>query len=172
MNRFSRWSSVLAITVGLTPAATGQSVSPPEPAALRFDSRFILETVARRMNIVLRPEVPLPAILLESGTRVRRFQDSIAAQWKFRPTAISNAYAIARNEIYLTDDAAFYVRLKRTLDDSLAHEFVHYLQVHYLDQDLASDDAEARAVEIQQWFREVYVRGRYDRGIRMAELSE
>jgi len=41
----------------------------------------------------------------------------------------ANVYVMARNEIYLMDDAGYYRRIRRTLDESLAHEFAHYLQV-------------------------------------------
>jgi hypothetical protein len=59
------------------------------------------------------------------------------AQWRLEPRSVSTTYAIARNEIYLLDDASYYVRYRRTLDDSLAHELVHYLQATYLKEDLA-----------------------------------
>jgi hypothetical protein len=87
---------------------------------------------------------------------LRQSRDAIGAQWRFEPRAVSNTYAIARNEIYLLDDASYYVRYRRTLDDSLAHELVHYLQATYLKEDLASEWVEAEAVAIQTWFREEY----------------
>lgn len=145
------WSAVLASAVSLT---SGVRDAHAEEAKLCFEPRVILEAVARRMNITLRPEVPLPAVFLASATPLRQFHDAIGAQWRFEPRTVSNAYAIARNEIYLLDDASYYVRYRRTLDDSLAHELVHYLQATYLKEDLASEWVEAEAVAIQTWFRE------------------
>ena len=91
-----------------------------------------------------------------SATPLRRFQDAIAAQWGFRPRLFANAYAVASNEIYLIDEPSYYARLKRTPDDSLAHEFAHYLQVHYFNADLADLSCELEAIAIQTWFREAH----------------
>jgi hypothetical protein len=154
MNRFVRWSAMLAALACLAPAVAGENVAPLEPVKLRFEPRFILETVAERMQVKLRSEVPLPAIFLESTTPLRKFQDAMEGQWQFRPPLIANSYSIASNEIYLSDDASFYLRFKRTLDDSLAHEFVHYIQAQYLREDLTTDGCELQAAEIQRWFRE------------------
>lgn len=71
-------------------------------------------------------------------------------------------YAIERNEIYLSDGADFYLRLKRTLDDSLAHELVHYIQARYFGEDLSTDGCEVQAVEVQRWFREEYALAKRD----------
>ncbi len=123
-----------------------------EPVTLRLDPYVILQQVARQMNITLRPDVPLPKIFLESKTPLRQFQQAIAPQWRFRPHVIANAYAIERNEIYLSDDARYYKKRNRTLDDSLAHEFVHYLQVRYRNDDLADDSCEMEAIAQQLSF--------------------
>ena len=157
MNRSVRWIATLALTVCWSAALAGENVSLAEPVKLKFDPRFIMETVARRMNVALSPELPLPAIFVESTTPLSQFQDAMEAQWRFRPPLVSNAYAIARNEIYLSDSPGFYRRLKRTLDDSLAHEFVHYIQAKYFDEDLSTDGCEMQAAEVQRWFREIHV---------------
>jgi hypothetical protein len=162
MNRFVRWSAALAALVCLAPAVAGENAASLEPVKLRFEPRFILETVAARMQVELRPDVPLPGILLESTTPLRKFQDAMEPQWQFRPPLIANSYSIATNEIYLSDDASFYLRFKRTLDDSLAHEFVHYIQAKYLREDLTTDGCELQAAEIQRWFREEHVLPRQD----------
>lgn len=125
-----------------------------EPAKLRFDPQFVLEQVARRMGVALRPEVPVPAVLVESATPLQRFGDAVEAQWGFRPHAFGNAYSLARNEIYLIDDPMYYARLGRTLDESLAHELAHYLQVKYLRADLVSPLWEQDAIAVQAWFAE------------------
>jgi hypothetical protein len=157
MNRFLRWSAALAIAACVSPALARTAASPVEPAKLRFHPRVILEAVAQRMQVTLRPDVPMPAIYVESATPLRQFQDAIEVQWRARPSLVTNAYAIGRNEIYLSDDAAFYGRLGRTLDDSLAHELVHYIQAKYLNDDLSSDWCEGQAAEIQHWFRAAFV---------------
>lgn len=156
MNRFCRSSAVLVIAACLTAALAGERVARPEPVRLRFDPRFVLEVVAQRMQVTLRPEVPLPTIFVESNTPLAQFQNAMQAQWRFRPPLVSNAYAIASNEIYLSDGAPFYHRLKRTLDDSLAHELVHYIQSEYFNEDLSTDACELQAAEIQHWFRAEY----------------
>jgi hypothetical protein len=156
MNRFFRWSAALALTACLSPAVAGDPFSPLEPAKLRFDTQFVLELVAERMQVKLRPDVPLPAIFVESAIPLRQFQDAMESQWSFRPPMVANSYSIATNEIYLSDDASFYRRLKRTLDDSLAHELVHYIQAKYLGEDLTTDGCEMQATEVQRWFREEY----------------
>jgi hypothetical protein len=151
MIRLSRLYAALALVVALLPAANaGESI---QPVRLQFDPAFILQAVARRMNVTLRPEIPLPTIQLQSRTPLARFQDAIAVQWKFRPPVYSNAYVVARNEIYLMDDPAYYVRIKRTLDESLAHEFAHYIQVHYLNADLADPSCEGDAIAAQHCLR-------------------
>jgi hypothetical protein len=141
------------LATGVTASAGGLRV---EEAQLCFEPRFILEAVAQRMNVALRPEVPLPSIFLASATPLRQFRDAIRTQWRFEPEVVSNTYAIARNEIYLLDDASYYLRYRRTLDDSLAHEFVHYLQATHLREDLSSEWTEAEAVAVQNWFRQEY----------------
>jgi hypothetical protein len=155
MIRIVRWSALLALALASTLVAADDS--PERPAQLRFEPRFILESVAQRLGVELRPEIPLPAIFVASATPLAQFQDAIAAQWRFRPDFVLNTYAIARNEIYLHDGPAYYAQHGRTLDDSLAHEFVHYLQAQYRNDDLSSELREAEAVMIQTWFRETYV---------------
>ena len=156
MNGFFRFTAALAIAACLSPAVAGDAAAPLEPVKLSFDTRFVLERVAERMQVKLRPDVPLPGIFLESTTPLRQFQDAMEGQWQFRPPLIANSYSIATNEIYLSDDASFYRRFKRTLDDSLAHEFVHYIQARYFGEDLTTDSCEMQAAEVQRWFREEY----------------
>jgi hypothetical protein len=164
MNSPLRWSAILAAAVYMTPVTAGESE--PQAVKLRFAPRFILEQVAQRLGVTLRPEIPVPAIRFASSTPLAQFQDAIEAQWRFRPPNIVNTYAIARNEIYLYDGAAYYAQHHRTLDDSLAHELVHYLQWQYRNDDLSSEWREAEAVDIQTWFREAYVEPQRDAVVR------
>ena len=132
-------------TVGADPSAR---------ARLQHDPRYILEAVARQMNVTLRADEPLPQIHFESSTPLAQFQDAVAPQWNFRPPMVANVYVIARNEIYLADDPAYYRRLRRTLDESLAHEFAHYLQVRYFAANLGDESCETEAVAVQFAFRD------------------
>ena len=153
MIRFLCAYVVFAITAVLTPVTVDADGPSLARSVLRHDPGYILQAVAQEMNVTLRPDVPLPAILLQSKTPLQRFQTAIAAQWGFEPPVFANAYAVAQNEIYLMDDASYYTRLRRTLDDSLAHEFVHYIQVHYFNADLTHESCELEAISVQQWFR-------------------
>lgn len=170
MNRFLGWSAVLAFAFCLTPAVA--AVAAIQPVKLRFDPRYILEAVAQRMKVTLRPDVPLPAIFVESTTPLRQFQDVMEGQWQFRPSLITNAYSIASNEIYLSDDASFHARFTRTLDDSLAHELVHYIQAKYLREDLTTEGCEVQAVDIQRWFREKHALADHDIAMQTADSRD
>jgi hypothetical protein len=155
MNRYLRRSAFFAMTLNLA-LVTSASSSATQSLQLRFDPRFILEEVARHLNVRLDPAMPLPAIFLESTTPLGQFQDAIEAQWGFRPRAFTNAYVIEHNEIYLTDNARYYVPHDRTLDDSLAHELAHYLQRSYFEGDPGSDWCEFEAIRVQERFRAAF----------------
>lgn len=130
-------------------------------ATLNHDPQFILEAVARRMGVTLRLEIPLPAIRLESRTQLLRMQVAAERQWGFRPPVFLSTYAAASNEIYLIDEAALYENYPRTLDDSLAHELVHYFQAKYRKDRSDNEWSEIEAMAIQAWFRnEVMAPGR------------
>jgi len=152
-SRAGSWIAALTIAVSLAPAA---NVAAAEPVKLRFDPRTTLKVVARRMDITLRPEIPLPEIRLASATPLGRFQDAVEGQWGARPERIANAFVSNTNEIYLIDDASYYAGVGRTIDDSLAHELAHYLQTRYGRANLV-DWEEVEAVAIQNWFRTEHV---------------
>ncbi|OFZ01263.1 MAG: hypothetical protein A2Z97_02065 [Bdellovibrionales bacterium GWB1_52_6] len=129
--------------------------------SLRFSERCTLEAVAKKMGVLLQKSISPPAIYLESQITLEKFQNSIEPQWAFRPSAVLNAYVAARNEIFLTDQAWLYLPRGRTLDDSLAHELVHFIQVKYQNVDPEDDVGnETEAVDIQTWFRETYSSGK------------
>jgi hypothetical protein len=152
-SRAGSWIAALTIAVSLAPAA---NVAAAEPVKPRFDPRTTLKVVARRMDITLRPEIPLPEIRLASATPLGRFQDAVEGQWGARPERIANAFVSNTNEIYLIDDASYYAGVGRTIDDSLAHELAHYLQARYGRANLV-DWEEVEAVAIQNWFRAEHV---------------
>ena len=124
------------------------------PAQLTYAPKCILNLVASYMNIKLNNNIPLPTIYLESETKLNFFQDTIEPQWKMRPEQFSSAYASHANALFLINDSSYYERLHRTIDDSLAHEFVHYIQFHYQGYSEFTDDAEPMAIDAQTWFRE------------------
>ncbi len=157
MRRLAHWVAGLATTLSLIPPAPAVDAS-VEPLPLRLDPQFVLAQVARRMGVTLHPEIAPPAVFLESATPIGQFRDAIGAQWGFRPHAFGNAYAVERNEIYLIDDPSYYARLGRTIDESLAHELAHYVQVKYLNADLSVPSWEQDAVALQTWFRDAHVR--------------
>ena len=158
-HRSAGWIAGLALTLCVSPHALAVDAS-FVPTRLRLDPHFVLAQVAQRMGVTLRPEIAPPAVFLESVTSVAQFGDAIAVQWGFRPHVFSNAYAVERNEIYLIDDPSFYARLGRTIDESLAHELAHYIQVKYLNADLAVPAWEQDANAVQAWFRDVHIRAR------------
>jgi len=129
------------------------------PAKLRLTPQEILQAVAAHKHITLREDVPEPSIHFESECSLEQFQDAVEPQWGFRPERISNVYIFDKNEIYLVDEVEYYGRLNRYMDDSLAHEFVHFLQVKYQGVDQMADDSlEADAVSVQTWFRDTYLK--------------
>ncbi len=150
MRRLARLAAVAAACI--VPAAWAS-----EPLRFTFDPQFVLEQVARHLGVTLRPDVGPPAVFLESATPLAQFQDAIARQWGFRPESFGNAYAVARNEIYLIDDPSVYARIGRTIDESLAHELAHYVQLRYLSADLSVPTWEHEAVAAQDWFRATHL---------------
>lgn len=164
----------------LLAALLAAPASAAAPARLRFEPRCILEAVARELNqdigrhrgpavsaalLAAARSEKLPAIRVESETPLVEFLTAVKPQ---DPSVdrFSNFYSVSANRIFLIDEAAYYARFaktsRRSMDDSLAHEFVHYLQVKYLGYsvaDLATDDAEHMAVAYQTSFRDRYIIG-------------
>lgn len=124
---------------------------------LHHDPRFILQAVAERMGVALRPGIAAPKVLLESKTPLPRLQAAAERQWGFRPQVFVSVFVPTANEIYLIDDASAYSMRGGTLDDALAHEFVHYLQTKYHKVRLQTDWSEFEAVAVQTWFRRWYM---------------
>ncbi|MBC7742278.1 MAG: hypothetical protein H7061_08775 [Bdellovibrionaceae bacterium] len=137
-------------------AATKKVKPAPAPAVLQFTPEAILAEVLKKKNLELRPQLPLPKLNLQSQTSLKKFQDDIEPQWNMRPDVFTNAYAFKTNQIFLMDQAAYYKKTNRCIDDSLAHELMHYVQVMYQNADLADESLESEAVDIQTWFRETH----------------
>ena len=128
----------------------------PRVVKLQFSADFILEQVLLKKNLTYRPEISKPKLFLESKTELSYFQEAMLPQWGFKPDIFTNAFAVLKNEVFLSDHAAYYKKHKRCMDDSLAHELTHYVQTKYQNYDLADESLEYEAVEIQTWFREVH----------------
>ena len=138
--------------MGVTSALGAQK--PAAPEKLQFSVEFILQKVIERKQQKYEAQIPTPKIFLESETSLKQFQDAIEPQWGFRPDQFTNAYVVAKNEIYLMDEASYYHKVKRCMDDSLAHEFTHFVQSKYQKFDLNDESLEWEAVDVQTWFRE------------------
>lgn len=129
-----------------------------KPAQLQNSLEFIFEKVLALKKQTLRADIALPAFYFESKTPLKQFQDAIEKQWGMRPDVFTNAFAITNNEIYILDDADYYDRHQRCMDDSLAHELTHYIQSKYQGYDLNDESLEWEAVDIQNAFRQQFCR--------------
>jgi hypothetical protein len=123
---------------------------------LKYDVLFTLEKVLEYKKLKFNPEIQLPPLFLKSKTSLKQFQDAIESQWGTRPNEFTNAYSVVNNEIYLLDDADYYRKTGRCIDDSLAHELTHYVQVKYQHFDINDESLEWDAIDIQTWFREKF----------------
>lgn len=129
---------------------------PRKAAVLKYSEDFILKKALEYKKKEFNPNIALPQIFVESKTTLKQFQDAIEPQWGQRPEMITNAFVIHLNQIYLLDDINYYQKLKRCMDDSLMHEYIHYIQAKYQNFDLNDDTLEMEAVEHQTRFREEY----------------
>ncbi|MBI5596395.1 MAG: hypothetical protein HY928_09940 [Elusimicrobia bacterium] len=147
-----------ALLASVLLAATASAAVQPMP--LRHDPKCVLEAVAFAMNVRIDPARPLPSIQLETKTPLAEFQRAAKEQWGTEPDVFTNLYWAAEEKIFLIEDVGYYTRLRRDIADSLAHEYAHYVQVHYKGykpQDLGWGEDEA--IHIQTWFRDNYIRG-------------
>jgi hypothetical protein len=110
------------------------------------------------MDISLRSDVPTPEVRYSSTTPLSEFQIVAESEYHRRPHAVSNSYFPGRNLIFLTDNATYY-QTGRTLDDSLAHEYTHFIQARYgagaAQQN--EDGKEREAARVQFWFRATFM---------------
>ena len=107
-------------------------------------------------KLTKRDDVEVPKFYFKSSTPLKQFQDAIEKQWGFRPDVFTNAFAVDNNEVYILDDAEYYRRNKRCMDDSVVHELVHYIQVKYQNWDLSDESLEWDAIDKQTEFRNIY----------------
>ncbi len=125
-----------------------------EPAQLKYSTEFIFKQVLIRKNKNFDAQIPMPQFFYASSTPLVQFQDAIEKQWGFRPDVFTNAFANDRNEIYILDEAEYYKKNQRCMDDSVAHELTHFVQSRYQNFDLNDESLEMDAVDVQTWFRE------------------
>lgn len=126
------------------------------PAKLQHSVDFIFAKVLEKKRLEKKDAVPFPKFYYQSSTPLKQFQDAIEKQWGFRPDYFTNAFAVANNEVYIMDEADYYRKMGRCMDDSVAHELVHFLQVKYQNWDLNDESLEWEAVDIQTAFREEF----------------
>jgi hypothetical protein len=148
----------------LKAAAAGKRAAPPPRRIirLRIAPECILRAVAERMGKPWPADLAAPPVRFESETPLKDFQDAVEKQWGSRPPVLSNVFAEKSYQIFLIDDAGYYERLRRTIDDSLAHEYAHVVQVKLQGAKLAegAESLESDAVGVQTWFRETFVDSR------------
>lgn len=147
--------TLLLLVYGFS-ASAGAISNQSAPAQLRYNLDFILQQVLINKNIAFRTDLAIPQVYFESSTSLKQFQDAVEPQWGFRPDVFTNAYSISKNEVYISDDASYYEKLERCMDDSVAHEFTHYVQAKYQNFDLNDESLEWNAVDVQTWFRNTY----------------
>ena len=128
-----------------------------DQAVLRFEQDCILQAVTIHMGVSLRGTVAPPAVSLSSATPPAAFQKAAQAEWDVMTDRLTNAYFAGRNWIFLIDTHSLYQQ-GRTLDDSLAHEYAHFLQVRYRAVNPAHNDRNEReAIAVEHWFRATFM---------------
>ena len=143
---------LLALFVPLTSLA--------EAMPLTHSTECVLKAILKHKGLEFRPEIEIPALKLQSESSLKEFQDAVEPQWGMRPEHFTNAYAVHLNQIFLMDEADYYRRTGRFVDDSLAHELQHFVQVKYRGWPMNGEDdsLELDAVNVQSWFREEFMK--------------
>ncbi len=122
----------------------------------KYSLDFLVEYVLTSKGYSVNPAIAMPTLHYESKTKLKDFQDAIESQWGFRPDVFSNAFSIKNNQIFVTDDAAYYIKHGRCIDDSVVHEIVHYYQTKYRQWDIHDDSLEWDAIDVQTEFRQKF----------------
>lgn len=137
-------------------ASTTRAEAAKNIAKLKYSPEFILKAILEHKSLEFRPEVPLPTVVASSESDLKSFQDDVEPQWGQRPDEITNVFVVHKNKIYISDEKAYYDKTERCMDDSMAHELTHYIQVKYRGWSLNDDSLEWDAIDTQTWFREKY----------------
>lgn len=139
-------------------ALSGRAAAPEETAKPAFRPECVLAAVAARKGVRLDPARRPPMVLFASLIPLARYREAAKEQLGgLEVDQVLNMYVVKTDEIFISDAARNYGRHGRTIDDSIAHEFGHYLQVVYDGADLAddvNDSLETEAIALQTWFRE------------------
>ena len=102
-----------------------------ENVQLKHSPEFVFQSVLKIMAIEKDSHISFPTIVLEKETNLKEFQKDVEPQWGMKPDFITNVFVAALNKIYLLDEKRYYEENGRCIDDSLAHELVHFVQVKY-----------------------------------------
>ena len=159
--RHAAWLTlILAMpaAAGELDALAGRVVAPIHAEAC------ILEAVAGHMKAELSDSIARPTVRYASKVDMRAYHADIENEYGAGTSApytvVTNMFLPKRNVIYMSDTAEHY-RPGRYIDDSVAHEFAHYVQFFYQgEKDNPSPDfdrLESGAVKVQEWFRETYM---------------
>jgi hypothetical protein len=134
-------------------------ISFAEAMPIKYSTECVLKAILKHKGLEFRPDIEIPKVIVGSKSSLKEFQDAMEPQWKMRPENFTNAYAVHLNQIFLMDELAYYKRTNRFVDDSLAHELQHYVQVKYRGWALdgADDSLELDAINVQTWFREEFM---------------
>ena len=135
-----------------------QANDPMARVALQYSADFVLQQVAQMMKINLKEIFPLPEVVLQKNADLVTYSAELTEQWGFDPKVLTNVYVVKKNKIYLIDEENYYQNAGRCIDDSLAHELVHFIQVKYQKIDVSDfdDSMEMTAIDVQTQFREKF----------------
>lgn len=131
-----------------------------ENVQLKYSTEFVFQSVLKIMAIEKDSHVLFPTIVLAKDTNLKEFQKDVEPQWGMKPDFITNVFVAALNKIYLLDEKRYYEENGRCIDDSLAHELVHFVQVKYrnIPIEYFDDSMEMEAIDVQSRFRDLYCR--------------
>lgn len=116
-------------------------------------SNDIYRIVAGKMGLVINKNVPKPIILTDKQITLQKFNSYLG--WD--ANEVLPYYFHNKNTVVIP----CYCKL-----DSLAHEFVHYFQAMYQNEDfdctdgMIAEDRESEAIVIQRWFRTKFIGSR------------
>ncbi len=130
-----------------------------EPMRSRYSAECILKAIAAYMRSEVK--VAIPKIIYQSETTVEEFQKLGRANFMggSPPDTVLTMYAYEPNIIFLRDGPENY-RDGKYIEDSLAHELAHFIQVRIRGESADNDPMdllEGEAVGVQFWFRENYL---------------
>lgn len=146
------------LMMGLTMISSAAMAAEEITVKPKYSTACVLGAIAPYMKVKLSQEIALPEVLFASEVKLEDYQNDVEKQWGMRPSAIVNIYLFEKNRIYLNDEEKYYTPKGRFIDDSLAHELAHYIQVKYKKAQPGNDEMlEMEAVYVQTWFRDTYM---------------